>query len=59
MILEKEYTKKVSLSHRKKYAQFFTPEPIAELMVDWLLKGKNISTLLEPAFGLGVFTRKV
>lgn len=59
MILEKEYTKKVSLSHRKKYAQFFTPEPIAELMVDWLLKGKSISTLLEPAFGLGVFTRKV
>ncbi len=59
MILEKEYTKKVSLSHRKKYAQFFTPEPIAELMIDWLLKGKNISTLLEPAFGLGVFTRKV
>lgn len=59
MILEKEYTKKVSLSHRKKYAQFFTPEPIAELMVDWLLKGKNVSTLLEPAFGLGVFTRKV
>ena len=59
MILEKEYTKKVSLSHRKKYAQFFTPEPIAELMVDWLLKAKSISTLLEPAFGLGIFTRKV
>jgi adenine-specific DNA-methyltransferase len=59
MILEKEYTNKVSLSHRKKYAQFFTPEPIAELMVDWLLKDTNISTLLEPAFGLGVFTRKL
>ena len=58
MISEKEYTKKVDLSHRKKYAQFFTPEPIAKIMVDWLLKVKNISTFLEPAFGLGVFTRK-
>ncbi len=58
MISEKEYSKKVSLSHRKKYAQFFTPEPIAQLMVDWLLKVENMSSLLEPAFGLGVFTRK-
>lgn len=58
MILEKEYTKKISLSHRKKYAQFFTPEPIAKLMVDWILEVKGISSLLEPAFGLGVFTRK-
>ena len=57
MILEKEYTKSVSLSHRKKYAQFFTPEPIAKLMIDWLLNIENVSTLLEPAFGLGVFTR--
>ncbi len=59
MILEKEYTKKISLSHRKKYAQFFTPEPIAKLMVDWLLEVKGMSSLLEPAFGLGVFTRRV
>lgn len=56
--LEKEYAKKVSLSHRQKYAQFFTPEPIAQLMVDWVLNVENISSLLEPAFGLGIFTRK-
>jgi len=59
MILEKEYTKKVSVTHRKKFAQFFTPEPIAEIMVDWLIKGEYFSTLLEPAFGLGVFSRLV
>ncbi|MCK5720719.1 MAG: N-6 DNA methylase [Thiomargarita sp.] len=59
MILEKEYIKNVSFAHRKKYAQFFTPEPIAQIMVDWLLKTNDISSLLEPAFGLGIFTRKV
>ncbi len=59
MILEKEYTKKVSVTHRKKFAQFFTPEPIAKIMVDWLLKGNDFSTLLEPAFGLGIFSRLI
>jgi len=57
MISEKTYTKKVSLSHRKKFAQFFTPEPIAQMMVDWLLGNSELTTLLEPAFGLGVFSR--
>jgi len=59
MILEKEYTKRISVTHRKKFAQFFTPEPIAQIMVDWLLKGESFSTLLEPAFGLGVFSRLI
>ncbi len=59
MILEKEYTKKVSITHRKKFAQFFTPEPIAQIMVDWLVKEEDFSTLLEPAFGLGVFSRLI
>jgi len=57
MILEKTYTNKVSLSHRKKFAQFFTPEPIAQKMVGWLLGNSELTTLLEPAFGLGVFSR--
>ncbi|QTA79744.1 SAM-dependent methyltransferase [Desulfonema limicola] len=59
MILEKEYSEKFSLAHRKKFAQFFTPEPIAEIMINWLLKNDNVSTLLEPAFGLGIFSRLV
>jgi adenine-specific DNA-methyltransferase len=59
MVLEKEYIKKTSLQHRKKYAQFFTPLPIAKFMTNWILEKKSIRTLLEPAFGLGIFTRLI
>lgn len=55
--IESEYIQKVSLEHRKKFAQFFTPQLIAELMADWLLRSDNLKTILEPAFGLGVFSR--
>ena len=54
---EKEYSKKTSLEHRKRYAQFFTPFPIANLMIKWLLRNSDLQTVLEPAFGLGVFSR--
>lgn len=57
MILEKTYSQKVGLSHRKRYAQFFTPEEVAEVMIDWVLKNKALKKVLEPAFGLGVFSR--
>jgi len=57
MILEKEYIKNTTITHRKKFAQFFTPEPIAKIMCDWLLQDSDFSTLLEPAFGLGIFSR--
>ena len=59
MVLEKKYTEKISLSHRKKFAQFFTPETIAVLMSDWLIGNKKLKTVLEPAFGLGIFSRKL
>ena len=55
--IEFEYSKQVSLEHRKKFAQFFTPYSIAELMIKWLLGNENLQTVLEPAFGLGVFSR--
>lgn len=54
---EEEYIKGVSLAHRKKYAQFFTPEVIAQLMCRWLLEATSLSTILEPAVGLGIFSR--
>jgi len=57
VILEKTYSKKVGISHRKKYAQFFTPEEVADLMIDWVLKNQSLKKVLEPAFGLGVFSR--
>lgn len=55
--IEQNYSKKTSLKHRKEYAQFFTPEPIANLMADWLLGNTSLKTVLEPAFGLGIFSR--
>jgi adenine-specific DNA-methyltransferase len=55
--LEIAYTKQIPLEHRKKFAQFFTPVSIAELLVKWLLGNENLQTVLEPAFGLGIFTR--
>ena len=59
MLLEEKYIQEIDIKHRKKFAQFFTPLPIAEFMVDWIFKdnSNNIKTLLEPAFGLGVFSR--
>jgi len=59
MELEKIYTDKTSLTHRKEFAQFFTPQPIANLMSDWLLGNKSLKTVLEPAFGLGIFSRNL
>ncbi|MFI3239923.1 MAG: N-6 DNA methylase [Bacteroidales bacterium] len=57
--IEEEYIQKVSIEHRKKYAQFFTPQPIAKILADWLLGNHEIKTVLEPAFGLGIFTREL
>lgn len=60
MITEKEYVRQISLEHRKKYAQFFTPEQISDFMASWVLEGKTGDLdILEPAFGLGVFSRSM
>ncbi|MDR0251170.1 MAG: N-6 DNA methylase [Burkholderiales bacterium] len=55
--IEANYSKQTPFWHRKKFAQFFTPYSIAELMAEWLLGNENLKTVLEPAFGLGVFSR--
>ena len=57
--IENDYSKSISIEHRKKFAQFFTPFPIAELMAKWILGNDNLKTVLEPAFGLGVFSRAI
>lgn len=54
---EYEYSKIINIEHRKAFAQFFTPEPIAALMAKWLLGNPMLKTVLEPAFGMGVFSR--
>ena len=57
MTLEQKYIASTSLDHRKRYAQFFTPEKIAEFMCQWVLQGKPKTRVLEPAYGLGIFSR--
>lgn len=57
--LENDYLKSISIEHRKKYAQFFTPFSIADLMAKWILDNKQLKNILEPAFGLGVFSRAI
>lgn len=58
MITESEYSKIVDLAHRRKFAQFFTPEQIALFMSNWVLEGlSSDADVLEPAIGLGVFSR--
>ena len=57
--IEQNYSSIVSLAHRKKFAQFFTPLPVAELMAKWILGNDNLETVLEPAFGLGIFSRTI
>ena len=55
--IETEYISNTSIEHRRRYAQFFTPAILAEIMTDWLLAKEDLHTVLEPAFGLGIFTR--
>lgn len=56
---EKKYAQTVSLEHRKKFAQFFTPFVVAEFMSKWILGNKYLNTVLDPAFGLGIFARTI
>lgn len=55
MSLVGEYTDEVGLDHRKRFAQFFTPPPIARFMVEWALSGSSRASVHDPAFGLGSF----
>lgn len=59
MMTEKEYAGVVGLEHRKRFAQFFTPEAIADFMARWVLGGRKKVDVLEPAFGLGAFSRSL
>ena len=46
MTLEQKYILSVPLEHRKKYAQFFTPECIAAFMCQWVMEGKHKKSIL-------------
>lgn len=51
---EQQYLDQVPEVHRKKFAQFFTPYRIAEMMCSWVMEIKP-SAVLDPAVGPGVF----
>ena len=55
MTLTEEYTRLVGMEHRKQLAQFFTPQPIARFMIEWVLSGQGGRAVHDPAFGLGAF----
>lgn len=51
---EEAYRAAIPIQHRKKLGQFFTPLPIAEIMVDWIAAVAP-KAILDPAVGPGVF----
>lgn len=55
---ESKYIDEIPLNHRKDYGQFFTPTPVARLMAKWVMEC-DPKTILDPAFGLGVFYDEV
>lgn len=48
------YLQSANSEHRKRFAQFFTPQEIAELMCKWIQE-VSPKTILDPAVGVGVF----
>lgn len=55
--LEIAYGRVADEARRKKYGQWFTPPELAEIMLDWVFQIAP-STLLDPALGTGVLTRR-
>jgi adenine-specific DNA-methyltransferase len=53
---EEAYRLAVPLEHRKRFGQFFTPFPIAQLMGEWI-RAIHPRTILDPAVGPGIFPR--
>lgn len=56
-VVESKYMQTVPMGHRKEFAQFFTPVEIAQFMSKWILQNGSVHSILEPAFGLGIFSR--
>jgi adenine-specific DNA-methyltransferase len=54
LMRESEYIQNTPISHRKDYGQFFTPQLVSRFMAQWVLRDEP-ETVLDPAFGLGVF----
>ncbi|WP_024750281.1 N-6 DNA methylase [Crocosphaera subtropica] len=55
---ESDYILETPINYRKEYGQFFTPSLVAKMMTKWVTENKP-QTILDPAFGLGVFYEEI
>jgi adenine-specific DNA-methyltransferase len=55
---EESYRAATSAEHRRRYGQFFTPEPVAKLMCEWIAACRP-ERVLDPATGPGIFVREI
>ncbi len=55
---EERYVQVTGLAHRRRFGQFFTPDTVAAFMAQWVCAHRP-ETVLDPAYGLGVFHRHV
>lgn len=53
---ERTYAQLISLDHRRRFGQFFTPQPIADLLCRWVAE-IGPKTMLDPAAGTGILVR--
>lgn len=57
--VEEAYAAAVSVEHRKRLGQFFTPAPIADFLAKWIVGNAGCRTILDPAVGLGALLQAV
>ncbi len=57
--LEADYTATTPLEHRKRFGQFFTPEPVAHLLARWVAEHPGPNKVLDPAAGTGALLRAI
>lgn len=55
---ESDYIANTKISYRKDYGQFFTPSIVSSIMAKWITENEP-KTILDPAFGLGVFYEEI
>lgn len=53
---EESYARLISPAHRKRFGQYFTPQPIANLLCRWASENQP-RTLLDPSAGTGILAR--
>src|SRR5438067_9213744 len=52
---EESYARLVPPTHRRRLGQYFTPQPIADLLCQWAARAEP-RTMLDPAAGTGILS---